>query len=99
MDTILDTINQLRTEGYVHDLKLAWNYLHQGIPELKILHDEFVIDKFYRFEGESDPDEEATVYAISSPKHGIKGILINSGGIYSDAIADEMLAALQMKKP
>ncbi len=98
MDTVLETINKLRAEGYVHDLRLAWSYLHCEEKDLKILHDEFVIDKVYRFEGESDPDEEATIYAISSPGHGIKGILVNGGGIYTDEITDEMLNALSIKK-
>jgi GR25 family glycosyltransferase involved in LPS biosynthesis len=97
MDTLLETIENLRREGYIYDLKLAWNYLECTEADLKILHDEFMIDKFYRFEGMSDPDDEATVYAISSPAHRIKGVLINGGGIYTDDIADEMLAALQIK--
>lgn len=98
MDTMYEIINQLRAEGYIHDLRLALNYLAFGDDDKKILHDEFIIDKFYRFEGASDPDDEATVYAISSPQHNIKGILVNGGGIYTDEIADEMLEALSIKK-
>ena len=98
MDTVSETINALKKEGYIYDLKIAWNALECTEADLKILHDEFIIDKFYRFEGNSDPDDEATVYAISSPRHGIKGILVNGGGIYTDDVTDEILAALQIKK-
>jgi len=98
MDTLYDTIEELRKEGYIQDLRLVWDYLHCGEKDLKILHDEFIIDKFFRFEGDSNPDDEAIVYAISAPKHGIKGILVNGGGIYTDELTDEMLKALDIKK-
>ena len=47
-----------------------------------------LIDKVYRFEGDSDPADEATVYAISSPKYGIKGVPVNGTGIYTDEMTD-----------
>ena len=54
---------------------------------------EFVIDKYYRFEGISDPVDEAVVYAISSPAYNIKGVLVNGYVISSERIADEMIQA------
>ena len=42
------------------------------------------MSRFYRFEGVSNPDEEAIVYAISSAKFDIKGILVNGYGISAD---------------
>jgi len=56
------------------------------------------VDKVYRFEGDSDPADEATVYAISSPKYGIKGTLVNGSGIYTDSLTDEMLRTLKIDK-
>jgi nicotinamide mononucleotide (NMN) deamidase PncC len=59
--------------------------------------EEFVVDKHYRFEGNTDPGDEAVVYAISSEKHQVKGTLINAYGIYSDPVSDEMVKALKEK--
>jgi len=98
MTPMSEVINILRTEGYVENFNLMENSLEARDGHFKVFHDEFVIDKFYRFEGESDPADEATVYAISSPKYGIKGVLVNGHGIYSDNIADEMLETLRIKK-
>jgi hypothetical protein len=96
METVSETIDQLRTEGYTEDLNLQNDSLYWVIGNLKILHDEFVIDKYFRFEGISDPADEATVYAISAHKYNIKGILVNGAGIYSDQLSDEMLRTLKI---
>lgn len=98
MDTMAQVINMLNERGYTENFNLMENCLECRQGEFKVFHDEFVIDKFYRFEGQSDPADEATVYAISSPKYGIKGILVNGAGIYTDPVADEMLEALQIKR-
>jgi hypothetical protein len=97
MDTLSQTIDVLRKEGYTDDFNLQQNCLECREGQYKVLHDEFVIDKYFRFEGESDPADEATLYAISSTKHNIKGILVNGAGIYTQDITDEMLKALTIK--
>jgi len=51
----------------------------QGTNE-SLLPEDFTIDEFHRFEGDSNPSDESIVYAISSAKHGIKGVLVNAFG-------------------
>ena len=98
MTTVTEVINNLRKEGYVEDFNLQQNCLQCRAGHYSVFHNEFVIDKVYRFEGDSDPADEATVYAISSPKYDIKGILVNGAGIYSDALTDEMLDSLKINR-
>jgi hypothetical protein len=98
MTTVTEVIAHLRKEGYLEDFNLQQNCLVCSSKNFSVFHHEFVIDKTYRFEGDSDPADEATVYAISSPKYGIKGILVNGAGIYTDGLTDEMLETLQMNK-
>jgi hypothetical protein len=98
MTTVTEVIAHLRENGYVEDFNLQQNCLVCRQDEFKVFHDEFVIDKVYRFEGNSDPGDEATVYAISCPKYDIKGVLVNGAGIYSDPITDQMLNSLQIKR-
>ena len=90
MTTITEVINKLRAEGYVEDFNLQQNCIQCSAAHYSVFHNEFVIDKVYRFEGDSDPADEATVYAISCPKYGIKGVLVNGAGIYTDEMTDEM---------
>ncbi|MBS1773836.1 MAG: phosphoribosylpyrophosphate synthetase [Bacteroidetes bacterium] len=97
MDTLSEAIETLRKEGYTEDLNLQQDCIECYAGSKKIFHDEFIIDKFYRFEGDSDPADEATLYAISSPKHNIKGLLVNGAGIYTQELTDEMLKMLDIK--
>ncbi|MBS1586119.1 MAG: phosphoribosylpyrophosphate synthetase [Bacteroidetes bacterium] len=97
IETVSQAIAALRAEGYTEDFNLQQNCLECRAGDFKVFHDEFVIDKFYRFEGASDPADEATVYAVSAPKYGVKGVLVNGYGVYTEDITDEMLKTLQVK--
>jgi hypothetical protein len=94
-DSLVDALTALRQQGYTEDFNLERNCLACRAGQFKVFHDEFEIDKYFRFEGASNPDDQSILYAISSPKHGIKGVLVNAYGIYSDEITDEMLEKLK----
>jgi hypothetical protein len=98
MTTMTEVINALRKNGYVEDFNLQQNSLLCSGNHYSVFHDEFVIDQVYRFEGNTDPADEATVYAISSPKYNIKGVLVNGAGIYTDEMTDELLESLKIKR-
>lgn len=93
-DTMVDALGALKQQGYTEDFNLDKDSLacRQGL--IKVNPDEFQIDKFFRFEGASNPDDSSILYAISSETHGVKGTLVNAYGIYSDAMTDEMLKKL-----
>lgn len=98
MTTLSEVTNFLNDAGYTIDFNLKETYLECMSNHLKIFPGEFIVDKHYRFEGISDPGDEAIVFAISSPKHNLKGVLINGYGISSDSISDEMIKALDERK-
>ena len=98
MTTVTEVINNLRKQGYVEDFNLQQNCLVCREGHYSVFHNEFVIDKVYRFEGDSDPADEATVYAISCPKYDIKGVLVNGAGIYTDDLTNEMLDPLKINR-
>jgi len=94
MTTVSEVLNVLKQRGYTVDFNLNDTCLVCHNNSLQVFPDEFTVDKHYRFEGISDPGDEAIVYAISSSKHHLKGTLVNGYGIYADKITDEMIKAL-----
>ena len=96
--TLSETMNELRRQGYTEDFNLQQNCLECRNGQFKVLADEFKVDHYYRFEGPTDPGDAAILYAISSDRHGLKGVLVNAYGIYSEALTDEMLEKLEIRK-
>ena len=94
-ETLSEALNDLSKRGYVHNFNIECDCLKCASLELRLNPDEFEIIEFYRFEGDSNPDDEEIVYAISS-KNGIKGTLVNAYGIYSDEISGEMVKKLKI---
>lgn len=95
--TLSGTMNDLRKEGYTEDFNLKQNCLECRNGQFKVFADEFKVDKFYRFEGESNPSDAAILYAISSDVHQLKGVLVNAYGIYSEPITDDIIKKLEMR--
>ncbi|HTF03925.1 MAG TPA: phosphoribosylpyrophosphate synthetase [Bacteroidia bacterium] len=95
-DTLSEAITDLRLQGYTEDFNLQQNCLECRSGELKLSIDDFHVDNFWRFEDNTDPDDQAILYAISAPKLDLKGVLVNGYGIYSDPITDEMIAKLKV---
>ncbi len=93
--TVSEAINELKLQGYTMDFNLEENCIvcHSG----KFLADEFQIVKIYRYEGDSDPADEATVYAIES-SNGMRGILVTGYGISTDSISTAILNKLTRTK-
>lgn len=93
-DTVSNAINSLKLQGYTVDFNLEGNYLVNGGN--KISANDFSIVDVYRYEGNTDPSDEAAVYAIESTD-GTKGILVTAYGASADAFTDEMLEKLKVR--
>lgn len=90
-ETVTEAIRELKERGYKMDFNLKENCLI--CHDEKFNPDDFEISEVYRFEGDTDPADEAVVYAIES-NNGMKGILVNGYGIYSDPMSAEMARKL-----
>jgi hypothetical protein len=92
-DTVSEAVNGLKKRGYTVDFNIEKDAI---ICESGRCHPEdFEITEIYRFEGNSDPADEAIVYAIES-KNGLKGVLVNGYGISSDSMSDDMAKKLKI---
>lgn len=81
-DTLSEAVNDLVKRGYTTDFLLQEekDCLLCSNNSLELSPDDFTIDEVHRFEGMTDPADESIVFAISSTKHNIRGLVINSFG-------------------
>lgn len=89
--TMTEAINRLREKGFTLDFNLAENCLICNSKKFQA--DDFEIVDVYRYEGNSDPADEAAVYAIESTT-GEKGILVAGYGLYADDMSADILKKL-----
>ena len=93
-DTLSQAVDDLQRRGYTDDLTLKDNCVVCDGKKTELHPEDFRIDEFHRFEGMTDPADESIVYGISSPKHGIKGVLVNAFGPHASSLTQEMVRKL-----
>ncbi|MBI3138780.1 MAG: hypothetical protein HYZ15_09365 [Sphingobacteriales bacterium] len=86
-DTLSQAVNGLRERGYTVDFNLGENCLVCNGNKYDIR--DFGITEFYRFEGDTDPADEAVIYAIESI-NGIRGILVSGYGVSAEGMSADM---------
>jgi hypothetical protein len=86
-DTVTNAIEALRKQGFTSDFNMDDNHLVCGGH--KFNPDNFDVVDVYRYEGNTDPADEAAVYAIQSST-GLKGILVTGYGPSADTSAVEI---------
>jgi hypothetical protein len=92
--TITEAIEQLHQQGYTLDFNLQKDKLVADGKEYAA--SDFEIADLYRYEGESDPGDESTVYALAAAS-GAKGLLVSGYGISSDSKSEETIKHLHYK--
>ena len=97
-ETLSEAVNDLQRKGYTYNFNVQGNVLMCNENNIQLRPSDFIIDSIFRFEGDTDPGDENILYAISSPKHNVKGLLVNAYGMYSDSLSAEMVSKLSINK-
>ena len=92
-DTLTETIQSLQARGYTNDFNLHPEWIECTPLNLKLGPEQFHVDEVHRFEGMTNPDDSAVLFAISSSL-GIKGILLDAYGLYADSLSSTMIEKL-----
>jgi hypothetical protein len=87
--TVSKALQELGEKGFTTDFNLEED-------RIKNHCEDFTIEHIYRYEGETDPGDEATVYGIKS-KDGEKGVFVAGAGAYSEKSAAQMLHEMSIK--
>jgi len=92
--TLSEAVNDLQRRGYSDDLQLGGHCVVCNVKGKSLDPADFHIDEFHRFEGDSNPEDQSIVYAISSEKHGVKGVLVNGYGPEASSMTQELVQKL-----
>jgi hypothetical protein len=94
-ETVSEALNGLKQRGYTLDFNLQENCIvcHSD----KFNPEEFEITEVHRFEGNTDPSDQAVVYAIESVT-GLKGVLVNGYGVSAESMSAEMVRKMRVER-
>ena len=84
MQTLSEATNKAVEKGFTDNFKVVGKGLTTETEETFYSPEDIKIDNFYRFEGYSDPMDNAILYLIET-NDGRKGMLIDAYGAYADA--------------
>jgi hypothetical protein len=98
MNTLTERVNKGIKNGYVDNFKITKQGLLSSKTDKTYTPSEVSIKDFYRFEGESDPADNAIMYLIET-SDGQKGILIDAYGTYADENINKFISEVnEIKK-
>jgi hypothetical protein len=84
--TVSKALDELNENGFTHDFNLHEEDIVKKPSNYEIVH-------IYRYEGDSNPDDEAVVYGIKSLA-GKKGVFVS--GFSANSISDAAHALIQL---
>jgi hypothetical protein len=76
LETLVSVLNKLEENGYITQFKATSNGLVSLSTGLVFQPSDVKVESFYRFEGESNPEDNAVLYAIKT-YNGESGTLID----------------------
>lgn len=95
--SVLDAVRLLESEGFSASFSLTADGLKCGDCARVETVDRAEVVRVYRFEGPSDPDEEAVVYGIRCPACDSLGTLVSSFGPSADPELTDRLVMLDAR--
>lgn len=94
--SLVNVENKLTKDGFTQDFTVTEGRLHtmDTGTNKSYTPEEVTIVDFYRFEGESNPDDMSILYAIEA-NDGVKGTISSAYGVYADTDTDDFLKQVE----
>ena len=83
-------LNKMVLEGFDDDFKIADKGLRSLKTEKVYQPEEINVVNFFRFEGQSDPNDNTIMYVIETTD-GLKGTVVDAYGAYADRKLGEFM--------
>jgi hypothetical protein len=94
LKSLSSCLSKVMRDGYTHDMKIENGVIQSLQSEKTYYPHEIKVVNFFRFEGLSDPEDNAILYIIET-RDGTKGTLVDAYGIYSDPEIDKFMKAVE----
>jgi hypothetical protein len=95
--TVLEAVELLAAEAFGASFSITPDGIRCGACGQAGLLERAEVVRVYRFEGPSDPDEEAVVYGLRCPCCGAGGTLVSSFGPGADPELTDRLVMLDTR--
>ena len=94
LKTLVECHKKLMDDGYREDFAMEDESLKCLSTEKKYNANEISIVNFFRFEGQTDPDDSSIMYVLET-NDGKKGTLIDAYGAYSDPDISNFITSVE----
>lgn len=94
MKSLATCLKRMMNDGYTEDFRVTEMGLESTAKANRFSPDQIHVVNFFRFEGESDPDDNAILYVIET-NDGTRGVLIDAYGIYNDPKISQFMKTVE----
>ncbi|MCU1390356.1 MAG: hypothetical protein JWL72_3694 [Ilumatobacteraceae bacterium] len=94
--TVTDAVAYLRGAGYTDDVELEGTSVQCARTNMSYALDNVIVDHTFRFEGDSDPGDEAIVLGLRYPDTDVKATLVSAFGPGADPATAEFFSRLRL---
>lgn len=91
MKSLSMVLNRMVLDGYSENFKIEDSGLKSLKTEKVYNPDEVNVINFFRFEGQSDPNDNTILYVIET-NDGLKGTIVDAYGPYADVMLSEFMS-------
>ncbi|MDQ3022085.1 MAG: hypothetical protein M3R36_16160 [Bacteroidota bacterium] len=95
MTPLVQILPQLRQKGYICDFELTDKGLFCKKCNEIFQPEDLIIERVYRFEGDSNPDDMAVLYGVKA-FNGAMGIIIDAYGTYDNDELGDFLRSVKI---
>lgn len=97
METLVEAIARLEARGFRDSFEPADGGLRALGAGRVFAPEALVVEEVVRFEGESDPSEQAILFALRSPAGDVRGTFVAGYGVLSDPKRAEIVRGLSRR--
>lgn len=95
-EMLSEAIERLNAAGYTHDFRGEKEGIRDVVGDKLYRAESLRVDEVVRFEGTTDPDEEAILFALRSEEDGVQGTYVVAYGPSVDPLDAQIVQKLRV---